>query len=47
LRVGDVVTIALDRGVRLVRVTAFSERRGGSEQARALYGQVTAKAGKP
>jgi len=47
LRVGDVVTIALDRGVRLVRVTAFSERRGGSEQARALYGQVTATAGKP
>jgi ribosome-associated heat shock protein Hsp15 len=40
VRAGDVVTLALDRGVRLLRVEAFSARRGGSQQARALYGLV-------
>jgi ribosome-associated heat shock protein Hsp15 len=40
LRAGDVVTVALDRGVRLLRVEAFSERRGGPQQAKALYGMV-------
>jgi len=34
---GDVVTIALDRGVRLMKVVAFSERRGDATAARALY----------
>ena len=34
---GDVVTIALDRGVRLLKVTGFSPRRGDANAARALY----------
>ena len=34
---GDVVTIALDRAVRLLKVTGFSERRGDAPAARALY----------
>ena len=34
---GDVITIALDRGVRLMKVTGFSERRGDATAARALY----------
>jgi ribosome-associated heat shock protein Hsp15 len=34
---GDVLTIALDHGVRILRVLGFVERRGGSELARTLY----------
>jgi ribosome-associated heat shock protein Hsp15 len=34
---GDVVTISLDRGVRLLKVTGFSERRGDAAAARVLY----------
>jgi len=34
---GDVITIALDRGVRLLKVQGFSARRGSSDTARALY----------
>jgi ribosome-associated heat shock protein Hsp15 len=34
---GDVVTIALDRGVRLLKVTGFSERRGDANASRALF----------
>ena len=37
VKAGDVVTIALDRGVRLLKVTGFSERRGDAPPARALY----------
>lgn len=37
VRPGDVLTIALDRAVRVLRVEGFAERRGGAEQARALY----------
>jgi ribosome-associated heat shock protein Hsp15 len=37
LRAGDVVTIALDRGVRVLRVIGFAERRGSAEAARALF----------
>jgi ribosome-associated heat shock protein Hsp15 len=40
LRAGDVVTVALDRSVRVLEVQAFSERRGGPQQAKALYGMV-------
>ncbi len=35
VRVGDVVTLALDRSVRLVKVAGFRERRGGAPEARA------------
>ena len=34
---GDVVTIALDARVRVLKVTGFALRRGAAEQGRALY----------
>ena len=37
IRVGDVVTVALDRTVRVMKVVSFADRRSGSEAARALY----------
>ena len=41
VRMGDVVTIALDRSVRVIKVTGFCERRGGAPEARALYRELT------
>ena len=41
VRVGDVVTLALDRTVRVVRVEGFCERRGGPPVARTLYRDLT------
>src|SRR5262245_6976702 len=37
VRPGDVVTVALDRTVRVLKVLGFSERRGPAEAARPLY----------
>jgi ribosome-associated heat shock protein Hsp15 len=37
VRAGDVVTIALDRSVRVLRVAAFAERRGSPDVARHTY----------
>jgi ribosome-associated heat shock protein Hsp15 len=37
VKVGDVVTLALDRSVRVVRVEGLCERRGDAPAARALY----------
>ncbi len=37
VKVGDVLTIALDRNVRLMKVMGFSERRGDASAARVLY----------
>ncbi len=37
VKAGDVVTIALDARVRLLKVTGFSERRGDANAARALF----------
>jgi ribosome-associated heat shock protein Hsp15 len=37
VRVGDVVTISLDRAVRVIRVAGFSERRGSAPEAAHLY----------
>jgi len=34
---GDVLTIALDRSVRVLKVIGFSERRGDATSARVLY----------
>lgn len=34
---GDVVTLALDRSVRVLEVLGFSERRGDAAAGRALY----------
>jgi len=38
---GDVVTIALDARVRVLKVTGFALRRGGAEEGRALYEDMT------
>src|SRR3954468_19758474 len=44
VRVSDVVTVALDRTVRVLRVVGFAERRGGAEAARELFEDLTPKA---
>jgi ribosome-associated heat shock protein Hsp15 len=40
VRVGDVLTIPLPRGVAVVRVLALPDRRGTAEAARALYEDI-------
>jgi ribosome-associated heat shock protein Hsp15 len=37
VRLGDVITIALDRRVRILKVLDFAARRGSADLARALY----------
>ena len=37
VKAGDVLTIALDRSVRVLKVVGFSERRGDAPSARVLY----------
>ena len=37
VKAGDVLTIALDRSVRVLKVIGFSERRGDASSARVLY----------
>ncbi len=37
VKAGDVLTIALDRNVRVIKVIGFSERRGDASAARVLY----------
>jgi ribosome-associated heat shock protein Hsp15 len=41
VRIGDVLTLALDRSVRVLRVEGFCDRRGTSSAARALYRDLT------
>lgn len=41
VRAGDVIAVAQEHGVRVVRVVAMSERRLGAEAARALYEEMT------
>jgi len=41
VRVGDVVTLALDRTVKVMRVAGFCDRRGAAPAARALYQDLT------
>ena len=41
VRAGDVVTIALDRNVRVLKVTGYALRRGSAELARALFEDLT------
>jgi ribosome-associated heat shock protein Hsp15 len=41
LRVGDVLTIALPSRVKVLRITAFAERRGGPMQAKQLYDDLS------
>lgn len=42
VKLGDVVTIVLDQGVKVLKITAFSERRGNAEAGRQLYVDVQA-----
>ena len=37
VKAGDVLTIGLDRGVRVLKVIGFSDRRGDAQAARVLY----------
>ena len=47
LKIGDVLTIAISRDVRVLKVIAFAERRGGSEVASRLYEDLSPPAPKP
>lgn len=42
VKVGDVVTVALDNSVRVLKVTGFAERRGDAGSARELYEDLQA-----
>ncbi len=37
VKAGDVLTVALDNSVRILKVVAFAERRGDATAARVLY----------
>ena len=41
IKIGDVLTIALDRTVRVLKVIAFNERRGDAASARVLYEELS------
>jgi ribosome-associated heat shock protein Hsp15 len=41
---GDVVTVALDRAVRVLKVVGFAERRGSADDARALCEEIPPEA---
>ena len=43
IKTGDVLTIALDRAVRVMKVIAFNERRGDASSARVLYEELNAR----
>lgn len=43
LRIGDVVTLALDRSVRVLEVAGFRERRGGAREAADTYRDLAGK----
>ncbi len=45
VRIGDVVTLALDRVVKVVAVEGFCEKRGSAPAARALYRDLTTSSG--
>jgi ribosome-associated heat shock protein Hsp15 len=41
VRPGDVVPVALDRYVRILKVTGYAERRGSADIARGLFEDLT------
>ena len=41
VKAGDVVTVSLDRIVRVLKVVGFSERRGDASAATVLYEDLT------
>jgi ribosome-associated heat shock protein Hsp15 len=45
LRAGDVVTLALDRSVRVIQVDGFCERRGGPRSAAGLFHDLEPRRG--
>jgi len=47
VRPGDVVTVALDRAVRVLKVLGFAERRGSAEDARSVCEDMTPPAAAP
>lgn len=47
VRPGDVVTVALDRAVRVLKVMGFAERRGSAQAARALCEDVVPSRNEP
>jgi ribosome-associated heat shock protein Hsp15 len=40
VKTGDVLTVTLDGGVRVIRITAFAARRGDAAAARRLYAEL-------
>jgi ribosome-associated heat shock protein Hsp15 len=47
VKAGDVVTVALDRTVRVLKVLGFAERRGDADAARVLVEDLTPAAVPP
>jgi ribosome-associated heat shock protein Hsp15 len=45
VRIGDVVTLALDRAVKVIRVEGFCEKRGDASAAREIYRDLTTGSG--
>jgi ribosome-associated heat shock protein Hsp15 len=41
VRVGDVLTVALERTVRVIAIAGFGERRGPASEARMLYAELS------
>ncbi len=41
VRTGDVITVALDYNVRVVKVRGFAKRRGPAQTGQALYDELT------
>ncbi len=41
VRTGDVITVALDRSVRVVKVRGFADRRGPAQTGQVLYEELT------
>ena len=41
VRPSDVITVALDRSVRILKVTGYAERRGSATVARGLFEDLT------
>ena len=41
VRSGDVITVALDRSVRILKIKGFADRRGPSDTARTLYDDLS------
>ena len=41
VRPDDVITVALERQVRIMKVVSFAERRGDAEAARVLYADLS------